>query len=253
VKKIDQKEYFNSNWENIDIYLVPLRFSLPSKKIRNQFENIIKKSKTIADLGCGLGGNAIFFNKLNTKIKYTGFDISNKAITKAKKFIKLPNVNFLLKNLVKAYLPKDKFTSIYCSQLIEHLKDDNRLIFQVNQSLKAKGYFVISTVYKNKNSFYFYKNIYNQRALAPDHVNEYTNKNTIFNKLRKNGFKIINYDLSLFKYPLIDPALKILMKLVKHSLVLKLVNSRQIMFLRYYLSIPIIGFYNFQIIAKKIK
>jgi len=252
VKTTNQKEYFNTNWKDIDIYLVPLYFSIPSIKIRNKFEKIIKKSISIADLGCGLGGNAKFFNILNPKIQYTGFDISNKAITKAKKYNKIPNTNYIVKNLDGGYLPKHSFSTIYCSQLLEHLKNDEHLIKQINNSLNTNGFLIISTVFKKKKSFYLYKNIYNQRVLAPDHINEYSDTKNLFNKLKNNNFKIICYDLSLFKFPIIDPLLKILMKLIKKNYITKIVNSSMIMFIRHHLTIPIYGFYNFQIIAKKI-
>lgn len=251
MENINQKDYFNNNWQAIDISIVPLKFSLTSKKIREYFIKLLYKNDSIADLGCGLAGNGIIFHRYNPKIIYTGIDIADKAIAKAKIINQNQNSNFLVKNLVKNTLPKNRFSLVYCSQLIEHIKDDELFIKKIYQSLKPNGNLIISTVYKKKNAIYIYKNSNDEIALAPDHINEYTKVNSLLNKLKKSNFQIIDYDLTLFKYPLIDVALKLLMKHSKSKFTIKLVNSTPIMFLRYYLYIPIFGFYNFQIIAKK--
>jgi 2-polyprenyl-3-methyl-5-hydroxy-6-metoxy-1,4-benzoquinol methylase len=250
--EINKKDYFNKEWKDLDIYLVPLKFSISSIKIREKFIKILNKTKSLADLGCGLGGNAIVFQQINPRLEYTGIDISEEAIAKAQKINKSKKIKFLVNDLEKNTLPKDHFTLIYCSQLIEHIKDDEKFLLNINQSLKTKGDLLISTVYKKPSSFYFYKNVNNERVLAPDHINEYINIKDLFEKLKKSGFRVIDYDLSIFKYPLIDIILKLLMRFIKSKNLIKIVNSSFVMFIRYYLSVPIFGFYNFQVIAKKI-
>lgn len=200
-----------------------------------------------------MGYNSVIFQKINPKIRYTGIDISNTAIHKAKNKYNNSNTQFLIKDLEKDNLPKDNFDFIYSSQIIEHFKDDEKFLLKIHQSLKTNGKVLISTVLKKKNAIYFYKNIRGEMALAPDHINEYTNTNNLFEKLENCHFRIIDFDLKVFQYPLIDFSLKYLMKHVKNKYVTNFVNSSFIMFIRYYISIPILGFYNFQIIAKKVK
>lgn len=214
---------------------------------------LLVNSNSVADLGCGLGYNSVIFQKINPKIRYTGIDISNIAIHKAKNNYNNGNTKFLIKDLEKDNLPKENFDLIYSSQLIEHFKDDEKFLLKIYQSLKTNGNVLISTVYKKKNVIYFYKNIRGEIALAPDHINEYSNINNLFEKLENCHFKITDFDLKIFRYPLIDFCLKYLMKHVKNKYVTNFVNSSFIMFIRYYISIPILGFYNFQIIAKKVK
>jgi len=209
-------------------------------------------SNSIADLGCGLGYNSVIFQKINPKIIYTGIDISDTAIHKAKNKYSSKNTKFLIKDLEKDNLPKDFFDFVYSSQLIEHFKDDEKFLLKIHQSLKKNGKVLISTVYKNKNAIYFYKNIKGEMSLAPDHINEYTKTNNLSKKLENCHFKIIDLDLKVFRYPLIDFCLKYLMKHIKNKNIGNFVNSPLIMFLRYYISIPILGFYNLQVIAKKI-
>lgn len=249
--KINQKIYFDRNWKNTEIILVPLKFSLTSKKIRNIFIKLLKTTDCVVDLGCGAGGNNIFFHQINPKIKYIGIDISQEALKKAKFINCYKNSVFIQKNLFKNTLPKNSYSLVYCSQLLEHIKNDKTFIKKIYQSLKPSGNLIISTVYKKKNAIYFYKNYLGERVLAPDHNNEYTKIDTLLNLLSKTDFKIIDYDLTLFRYPLIDVFLKPITKIFQNKSLNKFVNSSFIMFLRYYLVIPIFGFYNFQIIAKK--
>jgi len=251
MKYTSQKTYFDQNHQKIDIVFVPLKFSLTSKKIRHQFIKLLPQNKSIADLGCGSGGNALIFHQINSKIFYTGIDISTEAINKAKTNNQNPNVHFQIADLNKTKLPKNHFSLIFCSQLLEHLKNSRQFLINTFKSLQPNGYLVLSTVYKKNNAKYIYKNINGKYALAPDHINEYSNTSSLLNQLKQCGFKIIDYDLSLFRYPIIDTFLKFLMAHFQNKLVFKLVNSPLIMFFRYYLSIPIFGFYNFQIIAKK--
>lgn len=251
--KVGRKHYFDHTWQDVDFAFVPLKFSLPSKKIRDDFISLLSHHNSLADLGCGSGGNNLSFQKINPDLEYTGIDISSQAISKANRKNTSPKTHYLIADLEKSNSLPGQFDLIYCSQLIEHISADQKFIDQLSHSLTPFGYLLLSTVYKRKHAFYIYKNIRGERVLAPDHLNEFTDVNDLLNKLKKSGFKIIDYDLTLFRFPLIDFALKFLMKHFKSKILYGLVNSPFIMFLRYYLSVPIPGFYNFQILAKKAK
>jgi len=251
MRGLSKRDYFDSTWKDVDIALVPIKFSITSKRIRNKFIKLLAKNKSIADLGCGSGGNAIFFQKINPNIKYTGIDISKNAITKAKAINNNKNTNFIVDDLEKNNLLKNYFSMVFCSQLIEHFKEDEKFLAKIYQSLKPNGTLLLSTVYRTKTAIWLYKNSRGERVLAPDHINEYTNVSNLLNKLKRCGFRIIDYDLTMFRYPIIDIGLRFLMKYFKSKFVIKLVNSPLIMSIRYYFVVPIFGFYNFQILAKK--
>ena len=251
MRNISKKDYFNSTWKDVDIALVPIKFSITSPRIRDKFIKLLTKNESIADFGCGSGGNAIFFQKINPNIKYTGIDISKNAITKAKAINKNKKTNFIVDDLENKSSLKYRFAMVFCSQLIEHFKEDEKFLSKIHQSLKHDGTLLLSTVYRTKTAVWLYKNNRGERVLAPDHINEYTNVFDLLKKLKNCGFKIVDYDLTMFRYPIIDIGLRFLMKHFKSKFVIKLVNSPLIMSIRYYFVMPIFGFYNFQILAKR--
>jgi len=251
MKLKNRKKYFNDGWKDVDIALVPLKFTVTSAKIRESFIKLIRHNDSIADLGCGMNGNAKIFQSINPKIIYTGVDFSKIAINKAKKLNHNINTHYIVQDVEKGSFLKNKFSLVFCSQLIEHVKDDNKFISNIFESLKPKGDLLISTVYRKNGAKYIYKNMYGESVLAPDHINEYTDVNSLLDKLRKQGFEIIDYDLTLFRYPIIDVGLKYIMKYFNNQLTFKIINSSLMMAIRYYLVVPIFGFYNFQVIAKK--
>jgi SAM-dependent methyltransferase len=245
-----QAKYFDKNWSQVSIKTVPLEFSITSKKILREFVKILKKSKSVADLGCGRGGNVVQFRKVNPNIRYTGIDISPIVIAEARDLFGDSQTRFEAQDLSKDR-QINKYDLIYCSQLVEHLEDDESFISRMNKSLTPEGYLLLSTVYKKKNAVYLYKNKRGERALAPDHINEYSEVKLLLDKLIINHFEIIDFDLVMFRFPLIDVILKILMKYAKGKTTSIIVNSPLVMKMRYYLMVPILGFYNFQIIARR--
>ncbi|MEL7666336.1 MAG: hypothetical protein AAGU06_02810 [Candidatus Shapirobacteria bacterium] len=85
MKNNQPKKYFNENYKNLDIINVPLKFAITSKKIRARLIEIIKKSRSIVDIGCGLGGTLKVFREINHNCLLFGIDCSNIALRKAKK------------------------------------------------------------------------------------------------------------------------------------------------------------------------
>ncbi|MEL7666335.1 MAG: methyltransferase domain-containing protein [Candidatus Shapirobacteria bacterium] len=147
----------------------------------------------------------------------------------------------------------NNFDLIYCSQLVEHLQEPEILFKKVYSALKANGTFLISTVYRKSWAKYIYKNKYGQSVLAHDHINEYQEISILLNQLRESGFNVTDYDITMFRFPIIDLIIKPCMQIIRNKKFINFCNSRLIMELRYYFVIPIIGFYNIQLIANPIK
>lgn len=251
--KTTGKTYFNENYQDLNIIHVPLKTIITSPKIRQKLVKIIKKSQSIADLGCGHGGTLKLFRGINPTSRLIGVDCSDVALKKAK-MVMSDDKNYQLvdTDLSKTKLTQKNLSLVYCSQLLEHLSDSKTFLTNINHSLGDNGTLLLSTVYKKNWAWYFYKNIKGEIVLAPDHINEYSEVKTLQNQLKNAGFKVEDYDLTLFRYPIIDIFLRPAAKFLKGQAFFNFSNSPFIMQLRHYLTIPIIGFYNFQIIAKKI-
>lgn len=253
MKKTKKSRYFDKTIGELAINSVPLNFSITSRRLELAFNQILQKAKTVVDLGCGVGGNVVQFREINPRVKFTGIDFSTTGINRGRRLFGDKNTDFIINDLSRDDLPNKKYDLIYCSQLLEHLEKDEVFLKKVYKITEDDGYLFLSTVYKKKGSYYFYKNQRGERVLAPDHINEYTDKNDLLTKIEKSGYKIIDYDLVMFSYPLIDIGLKMVMKKFKGRLLTKIVNSRTMMRLRRLTWVPIWGFYNFQIIAIKPK
>ena len=107
-----------------------------------------------------------------------------------------------------------------CTQVIEHVPDDNALLKEIKRILKGDGYSFISSVVKKPYGFYIYRNRHGKMVSDPTHEREYKSKEE-FEMLLKNYFKIEKTNIHLFKFPVTDLVIKLLVRL-------KLVNPNKV-------------------------
>lgn len=148
----------------------------------------IKPKDKILDIGCGAGTIALYF--ANKRHSVLGIDISDKAIkaaTESAKIIKLKNISFEVHNFPDE-TPIGKFDFIIFSEVIEHLRDDELAIHEINRLLTPKGRVLISTPSVNAPLHKLgYTKEFDKRV---GHLRRYTEKQLI-EMLVKNDFKII--------------------------------------------------------------
>lgn len=105
----------------------------------------LKKNEKILDIGCGAG--TIDFYLANKGHNVTGIDISTKAIAKCIETVKnleLRNIKFKQIDFPNETI-KDKFDFIICSEVIEHLKDDNLALKKIFKLLNKSGIVILTT------------------------------------------------------------------------------------------------------------
>jgi 2-polyprenyl-3-methyl-5-hydroxy-6-metoxy-1,4-benzoquinol methylase len=108
-------------------------------------KNLPKKRSKILDIGCGVGTIDFYLAKKNYLI--TGIDISKQAIEIAKenaKLFKLRNTKFVVGDVNKLKF-KSKFDMILCSEIIEHVEDDSKLLHDLSKHLSKKGVILLTT------------------------------------------------------------------------------------------------------------
>ena len=101
--------------------------------------DMVLKSTTILDMGCGEGTR---LNKLVTKNqKGYGIDISSKAIKIAKR--QYPQLNFKMGDLEKLPFDDNKFDLVYSAFVFEHLDNPEKVINEGIRVLKRGGQLLI--------------------------------------------------------------------------------------------------------------
>lgn len=119
-------------------------------RIRNRvLDAIIKKrdysDRILLDAGCGTGLSSVFFSKDFKEV--VGIDIDKYKILQARKLVKdcgLENVKFFDKSLFSPLFGQKKFDVIICFEVVEHIKDPEKLFSNFYKKLKKNGNLIIS-------------------------------------------------------------------------------------------------------------
>jgi 2-polyprenyl-3-methyl-5-hydroxy-6-metoxy-1,4-benzoquinol methylase len=108
------------------------------------------KNKKIIDIGCGSGYLISEIKKEFKKNIFFGADISETAISIARK--KYPSNNFQIFDICnKKELPKEKFDIVILEEVLEHIRDDVRVLKNINFLLRKKSYLILSVPFGKKN------------------------------------------------------------------------------------------------------
>lgn len=132
---IDSKEW---NWEKADKqqWLIPSEDGL---YLADKWAH--EKAHSILDLGCGLGRHSVLFAKRGFKV--TAVDLSQEAISFAKKWSKQENVDILCKAADMKTLPfySDAFDRVFSYHVISHTDTEGvrQIIDEITRVLKPWG------------------------------------------------------------------------------------------------------------------
>ncbi|PIR43810.1 hypothetical protein COV24_01040 [candidate division WWE3 bacterium CG10_big_fil_rev_8_21_14_0_10_32_10] len=113
-------------------------------KILQIVENLRAKPSRILDLGCGTGLMSKRILDIYPDSKVYGLDVSKKAVMLGKKRYK--EIHFVIGD-VEGTLPFESnfFDLVISGEVIEHVKDTDVYLEEINRILKKGGYFILST------------------------------------------------------------------------------------------------------------
>jgi SAM-dependent methyltransferase len=216
---LKKKNFFNDETFN----------NLKIRLRRNKIPIKIIKGKKVLDFGCGNGRYSLALRKLGAK-QVDGFDFSKKPVNFSKKVNFLNKKNLLIKSKVK-------YDFVFCNGILSHRKDWKGIIKILSKILKKEGYLWLSLYPKsmywksvdkitkslNKNYKRDFEKLLNLRDWEENRIyfisdllfseRIYFSKKNIYDHLKKNKFKEINFlkrgikkDLSEKIY--FDPKLK---------------------------------------------
>jgi len=111
---------------------------------RYAFSKAYVIGRIVLDAGCGVGYGADYLvqNGANFAV---GLDISIKAIKIAKSRYKNANIDFIVADCAKLPFKNGAFEVILSFEVIEHLLDHEKFLFEVVRCLKDVGVFISST------------------------------------------------------------------------------------------------------------
>lgn len=106
--------------------------------------------KTVLDFGSGVGTISLYLASQGRQV--TGVELSQKAIRvaqkSAQKFKLTTKVKFIRQDIFKTKLPQ-KYDVAICSEVLEHLPNDNLALSRLHRQLKPDGRLLISVPSSN--------------------------------------------------------------------------------------------------------
>lgn len=124
----------------------------------------------ILDVGCGVGTLSLWLAHKGAKVQ--GLDVSPRAIgiaTNAAQSLDLDNVTFRVGEL---HSGKGKYDLVLCSEVIEHVLDDQKLLDLIWTQLKPGGQLVLTT--PSRELWLYHLGYYRHFDQAVGHVRRYT-------------------------------------------------------------------------------
>lgn len=151
------------------------------------------KSDLILDVGCGIG---VYSNTIamNTGARCVGVDLNPDNLRKARLVadaLKL-NSEFHLMDVTNLEFPNDQFDKVLCVEVLEHIKDDQKVITEIARVLKPNGLLVLSTP-KRSWSDAVERKLFIQHKLFREARSGYELK-TLQAKIKKAGLKILRIE-----------------------------------------------------------
>jgi ubiquinone/menaquinone biosynthesis C-methylase UbiE len=165
--------------------------SLCKKKLKSALDGL-PTGVCLLDAGCGEGKFICFLKSMGYQV--SGFDISATAINAAKETN--PDIEFKIASLEeKIPFPDNKFTGVWCSEVLEHLLDVHGALTEINRVLIEGGLFVLTVPYHGiiKNlaiALHAYEAHYNPYI---SHIRFYT-KRSLRDCLSRAGFSIMRWE-----------------------------------------------------------
>lgn len=233
MKKIDYEEYAKSH-RFYGISRFPREIDWIILTLKNEFNEI-----NFLDIGAGDGD---FIESLIDKYSLNFFvsDISKIRVDRMKSILGKRIKNYFVDDICNSKIKSNYFEFIYSDQVIEHVNSDLKMVKEIKRILKKGGKFIVSSVYKKRWAWYFYR--YNGKwVLDPTHIREYSSPLEFRRIFEEEGLKLEVIRTEKIYYPLIDPFLR-------------LFNINRLKYLKFFrrIKIRIPGYYKIIVIGCKI-
>lgn len=191
----------------LDILLSRIGDMALKRRARRVIDELgLKNGDKILDLGCGNGYFSFILSRLPLRLEITGIDSDLNAIKEARNLIEKKKAKFVIGEVEKMPFPKKYFDKVIMSEIIEHVKDDMKVLKEARRVLKPGGVLILTTPNKDYPFLWdpinwmlehffnfhissgFFAGIWNQ------HLRLYRPEEIKIN-LEKSGFRMVTYEL----------------------------------------------------------
>jgi len=168
------------------------------------FENLdLKGKEKVLEIGCGRGFYLKTLKTVWPGLNITGIDVNQKYLDKARNFLEGLDVKLIVGDATKLPFKNQTFDRIIASEVLEHIPNDQKAIYEMHRVLKPGGIVLITV--PNKNYPFLWdplnwtlerifkthipSNIWWLAGIWADHVRLY-DKEGLKSKLEKAGFEV---------------------------------------------------------------
>lgn len=116
------------------------------RRTRRVLEELqLKDGDKVLDLGCGNGYYSYLLSQIPLNLKITGIDSHLNAVEDARAQVPKDKATFIIGFAEKLPFPENSFDKIVMSEIIEHVKDDERVLREARRVLRPRGILVLTT------------------------------------------------------------------------------------------------------------
>ncbi len=155
----------------------------------------LKKDEKVLDAGCG---NGIYLQEFGNKFNTTGFgiDVRKNRIESAKKINKYlgRSDTFLVSDLEKLNLGKEKFDKVICLEVLEHIKDDKGVLKKLARYIDKNGILVVSVPIKGTALSKEQEEDQNFKPKKYEHVRSGYTRKDITSLAKYAGLKVVSVE-----------------------------------------------------------
>jgi 2-polyprenyl-3-methyl-5-hydroxy-6-metoxy-1,4-benzoquinol methylase len=177
-------------------------------RARKIVKNLPKKINRMLDAGCGTG--IYSFSLANRVNQINAIDISEEKIKYLKKENIFKNVIFEKEDLCSLKFKNNSFDIIICSDVLEHIKEDNLALSELTRVLNKNNEMILTLPFDSTKNRSCYKKYGHERAgYDLDNIKKIS---------KKLNLKIIDYEY--YSYPLGDKISELSYNLIKKPILL---------------------------------
>jgi len=175
-------------------------------RARKIISNFPKEAETMLDAGCGSGIYSFTFSNKTKEIN--AIDINQKKIDYAKRINLWRNIKFDKMDICNLKFPDDKFDVIICSEVLEHIKNDEKAFSEIARVLSKNGILLLTVPANSKKNRLVYKKYGHKKAgYEKEDIEKLCKKNNLkilktegYSSFLTEKFSEINYNLIKNKF-----------------------------------------------------